>query len=84
MQVRFTQAARKHRIGRSHALHVMATATPSVSESSQGEPRYDWVGADDRGVELEITAVQATDLRSGETILLVLHVMPTALRGNRS
>lgn len=58
----------------------MATATPSVSASSKGEPRDDWIGSDDRGVELEITAVQATDLRSDETILLVLHVMPTALR----
>jgi hypothetical protein len=33
-----------------------------------------WVGADDRGVELEIVAVVLQDL------YLVIHVMPTALR----
>ena len=82
MEVRFTQAARRHRIGRAHAHYVMANTKPATTTTSRGEARFDWVGEDDRGIELEITAVRATDLRSGEPVLLVLHVMPTALRRN--
>lgn len=72
--IRFTQAARRHRIGRAHALHVMNTGEPTIGESSRGEELRVWVGPDDRGVELEIAAVVLPDY------LLVLHVMPTALR----
>ncbi len=36
--------------------------------------RIEWIGADDRGVELEIIVVELSDL------WLVIHVMPTALR----
>jgi hypothetical protein len=39
--------------------------------------RLTWIGDDDRGVELEITAVDLPEY------LLVIHVMPTALRRNR-
>jgi hypothetical protein len=36
-----------------------------------------WIGEDDRGIELEITAVHLPEY------LLVIHVMPRALRRNR-
>ncbi len=36
--------------------------------------QYLWVGEDDRGVELEVVAVLKPDA------MLVIHVMPTALR----
>ena len=38
------------------------------------DTRIEWIGTDDRGVELEIIAVELPDL------WLVIHVMPTALR----
>lgn len=56
--VRFTTSARKHRIGKARALQAMAAA---------GDPA-------DRGVELEVIAVQQPDY------LLVIHVMPYAYR----
>lgn len=72
--IRFTQAARRHRIGRAHALHVMNGSEPMFGTSGRGEELRSWVGLDDRGVELEISAVVLADY------LLVLHVMPTSLR----
>jgi len=33
--------------------------------------------------EIDITAVETIDARSGEPVLLVLHVMPTVLRGRK-
>lgn len=68
--VRFTQSARKHRIGRAHVLYVMDTYEPTSTVSRQGEPALRWVGADDRGVTLEIVTVVMPDH------LLVIHVMP--------
>lgn len=40
----------------------------------RGERAVLWVGVDDRGIELEVVAVLLPDT------LLVVHVMPTALR----
>ena len=78
--VRFTRGSRKHRIGKASAIHVMETAQPRYvePEAVPGRPRPDirvvWIGNDERGRELEIVAVQLSDY------LLVIHVMPTALR----
>ena len=72
---RFTRSARKHRIGRAHALHVIATVTPTeVAATDEFDARRVWLGPDDRGVDLEIVALVLP------TELLVIHVMPTALR----
>lgn len=68
-KIRFTRSARRHRIGKAHALHVMNTAEPINDPNG-----ITWVGEDDRGVELEIVLVETPD------IFLVIHVMPTALR----
>lgn len=38
------------------------------------DQRLVWVGADDRGIELEIVALDLPD------VVVVIHVMPTALR----
>lgn len=77
MKVRFTQAARKHRIGKAHALAAMESAgEPLVVPATDPgtDDRLLFVGDDDRGVELEVIAVQMPDY------LLVLHVMPTHYR----
>lgn len=46
--------------------HVPATAT--------ADARLVWIGEDDRGVELEIVALDFNDA------IVVVHVMPTVLR----
>ena len=74
MEVLWSQSSRRHRIGRAHARHVMATVEPTESVTTAGHPALPWIGTDDRGVELEIVAAMLPDL------YLVVHVMPTALR----
>lgn len=74
VMVRFTQLARKHRIGRAHALYVMDTSEPTVLEEPDEPRRLVWLGADDRGLMLEIVAIETPDY------LLVIHVMPHDLR----
>ena len=77
-KIRFTQSARKHRIGKAHVLYVLDNYLPQrmISDWST-EERFLWEGKDDRGLELEIIAVAT------ENCLLVLHVMPRALRRGR-
>lgn len=70
--IRFTRSARRHRIGKAHALHVMNTAEPIEDEDGIG-----WIGPDDRGVELEVYLLERPD------VFLVIHVMPTKLRGKK-
>lgn len=75
MELRFTQAARKHRVGRERVRHAMASTTPTVVVTKRGDQGWLYMADDDRGVELEIIAVELAD-----GALLVVHVMPTALR----
>jgi hypothetical protein len=56
-------------------MHVINSVEPEVSVNDRGEDEYLWVGADDRGVILEIAAVVVED-----DLLLVLHVMPRSYR----
>lgn len=81
METKWTQAARRHRVGKASARFVMASSDPIVDVNDRGEEVRTWVGPDARGRELEVVAVVATDNRTGEVVLLVLHVFPTALRG---
>jgi len=83
MEIRFTRAARRHKIGRAHALFAMLAALLGTSPDGQCwlMPRnreHDdlllLVADDDRGVELEIIAVLTPE------VVLIIHVMPTALR----
>ena len=79
MQIKFTQSARKHRIGKVHALYVIDQYSPliNIGVGEDGEDQKIWVGEDDRGLELEVTAIVLADY------LLVTHVMPTDLRKRR-
>lgn len=75
MQVRFTQSARRHRIGRARALHVTEHNEPAqLPADEQTQERLVWVGADDRGLMLEVVAIRHPDY------LLVIHVMPHSFR----
>lgn len=75
---KFTRGSRKHRIGRAHVKHVMATADPIVIPAEgEDDERLVWIGEDARGCELEIVAVNLTE------VLLVIHVMPTHYRGEQ-
>ena len=76
MQIKFAQSARRHRIGKAHALFVIAHYSPdtNIGEGRDGEDQKIWIGEDDRGLELEITAIVLAEY------LLVTHVMPTDLR----
>lgn len=78
--IRFTQSARRHRIGRASARHVMATTSPDSVTTTGGADAWSYVGIDERGRELEIIAIELTP-PTGEPYLLVIHVMPTRLRG---
>ena len=79
LEIRFTQSARKHRIGRASARHVLATTDPTPVTTSSGADAWLYVGPDERGRELEIVALEVVD--AGQPYLLVIHVMPTQLRG---
>lgn len=79
MEIRWTQAARRHRIGRAHALHVMSTVEGQPVTTDRADTGLLFVGPDDRGLELEIVAaiVRPPDR---DAFLLIIHVMPTDLR----
>ncbi len=75
MEIRFTQSARKHRIGKVHALYVMENFPYSVVEGkNEASLQRVWIALDTRGLELEVIALELDDY------LLVIHVMPTHLR----
>lgn len=73
--IRFTRGSRKHRIGRKSAYHVIAmTAATITIDEETGDTTLSWIGADERGQELEIIALDRPDC------FLVIHVMPTHYR----
>jgi hypothetical protein len=70
--IKWTQSARKHRIGRSSApSHYAGRRVPTV----MADGKLPYVAGDERGRELEIIAIP---LDGGD--LLVIHVIPTILR----
>ena len=74
-EVRFAKSARKHRIGKAHALFVLENHEPVTFLSSSGEDqKLLWIAQDDRGLELEIVAVKLAEN------ILVIHVMPRNFR----
>jgi hypothetical protein len=73
--IRWYRSARPHRIGKARALHVISTCEPErIAATDDYDPRLVWIGTDDRGIELEIVALDLPDA------IVVIHVMPTALR----
>jgi hypothetical protein len=75
MEIRFTQSARKHRIGKGRALYVIENYSPDFDYGGgNSKNKLIWIGKDDRELELEIVAIAENDY------LLVIHVMPTIFR----
>lgn len=73
--VRWYRSARRHRIGKAHAKFVIDSVVPDhVPATATADPRLVWIGEDDRGIELEIVALDLDDA------IVVVHVIPTALR----
>lgn len=75
-----TQTARRRHIGVDHVRAAIdAAGAPTVIPGREGgASRLLYVGVDDRGVELEIIAIEQPDLDR----LLVVHVMPRQYRRN--
>jgi len=71
LPVIFWKSARKHRIGKARARHVidMSNSTRVLVEGD-ATPRIRWVGPDDRGVLLEVIALETPEA------IVVIHVMP--------
>jgi hypothetical protein len=80
LEIRFTQAARKHRVGRASVRHVMSTVIPAGTVTAQGNQAWLYIGADERGRELEVIAVEIGPQQDERPYLLVIHAMPTSLR----
>ncbi len=56
-------------------MHVISSTEPvQVPGSETADARLVWIGEDDRGIELEIVALDLEDA------VVVIHVMPTNLR----
>lgn len=56
-------------------MHVINSTEPvRVPASETADARLVWIGEDDRGVELEIVALDLAEA------VIVIHVMPTNLR----
>jgi len=56
-------------------MHVITTTTPEqIPASDIADARLVWIGADDRGIELEVVALDLGD------VVVVIHLMPTSLR----
>ena len=54
---------------------MITTTNPAlVSATEDADARLVWIGDDDRGIELEIVALDLGDE------IVVIHVMPTGLR----
>lgn len=56
-------------------MHVITTTQPvRIPATASLDARLVWTGEDDRGIELEIVALDLPDT------IIVVHVMPTDLR----
>jgi hypothetical protein len=74
-EVRFARSARKHRIGKAHVLFVLENNESVIVLPWDGEDqKLLWVGHDDRGLELEVIALELSEC------ILVIHVMPRSFR----
>ncbi|NED95082.1 hypothetical protein G1H11_07120 [Phytoactinopolyspora alkaliphila] len=71
--VKFSRSARRHKIGKAHALAAMNHAgDPTlVPATEKYDEQWVWIGRDDRNIELRIIGLDRSDC------ILVIHVQPT-------
>jgi hypothetical protein len=72
--IKFTKSARKHKIGISRALYVISNNYPLSLDNLD---EINWIGADQRGLVLEIHGFVEED------VLRIIHVMPHRFRRNK-
>lgn len=72
--MRMLRSGRKHKVGVAHVRAAILNAGEAVYDAELRT--YSWIGVDDRGVELEIVAID-DDKRDG---LAIIHAMPTEFR----
>ncbi|RBY95488.1 hypothetical protein DQ237_13170 [Blastococcus sp. TF02-8] len=60
---------------------MLATTNPTPVTTSSGASAWLYVGPDERDRELEIIALEIRPTDAAQPYLLVIHVMPTQLRG---
>jgi len=78
-EIRFSKSARKHKVGKGHALEVIFGYAPlRVQARNDFEREYVWIGKDSRGRELEIVGIEL------EEFILIIHVMPKLFRRGKS
>lgn len=74
-EIRWYRSARRHKIGKAHAMHVVNSHEPEpVAATETADARLVWIGKDDRGVKLEVVALDLDEA------VIVIRVMPTELR----
>lgn len=76
MEIGFTRAARRHRIGRASVRFVMARQPPTEVRTNDGDVAWRWHRPDERERWLEVIAVEVQGPQDREAVLLVIHVMP--------
>lgn len=72
--IKFTKSARKHKIGISRDLYVISNNYPLSLDNLD---EINWIGADQRGLVLEIHGFVEED------VLRIIHVMPHRFRRNK-
>jgi hypothetical protein len=81
MKFRFARSARRHKIGKAHAMAaILSGVAPTVEDKPhEGVVRtyLTWVANDDRGVELVIVGRLADE---DPDLVIVIHVFPTHLK----
>lgn len=73
LKLRFSNSARKHRIGKARVIYVLENNKPEFIFTLDIIQIW-WLAKDDRGVELEILAILEDD------VICVIHVMPSRYR----
>lgn len=75
VQVRIVSGARKHGLSRRRIEQALESHTSADTVSSETtDPKIRFIGADERGEEIEVVAVVLPGL------LLIIHAMPTRYR----
>ncbi len=74
MRFYFTRSARRHKIGKAHALAALANGGDPTEDP---EGNLHWMAEDDRGVELHLKGRRAVE---DPNLVVIFHVQPTDLR----